>query len=103
MNINTFKILLFISLFAFNLNGEAQINWTNDGDSYFKLVDETHEVICVTTNFTNKCVAMSIDNTGGYEGMRDMYMEPAPGIELISEELFEARKDEVKLYITENL
>ena len=39
MNINTFKILLFISLFAFNLNGEAQINWTNDGDSYFKLED----------------------------------------------------------------
>ena len=78
-------------------------HYFKDRDSYFKLVDETNEVICVTTNFTNKCAAISIDNTGRYEGMRDMYMEPAPGIELISEEVFEARRDEVRQYIIENL
>ena len=78
-------------------------HYFKDRDSYYKLIDETHEVICVTTNFTNKCVAMSVDNSGGYEDMRDMYIAPAEGIELISEELFEAKRDEVKQYITENL
>jgi dipeptidyl-peptidase-4 len=33
----TFKILVFIYFFSFSFNGEAQVNWTNDGDSYFKL------------------------------------------------------------------
>ncbi|WP_372794333.1 S9 family peptidase [Lutibacter sp.] len=37
MNINTFKILVFVCLFSFHFNGEAQINWTNDGDSYYSL------------------------------------------------------------------
>ena len=34
-------------------------HYFKDRDSYFKLVDETHEVVCVTSNFTNKCVAIS--------------------------------------------
>ena len=36
-NLSSFKILLLICLFSFSLNIEAQVNWTNDGDSYFKL------------------------------------------------------------------
>jgi dipeptidyl-peptidase-4 len=46
MNINTFKILVFICLFSFNFSGEAQINWTNDGDSYFKL--EENQLVTYT-------------------------------------------------------
>ncbi|MEH6514659.1 MAG: DPP IV N-terminal domain-containing protein, partial [Maribacter arcticus] len=34
---NIFKILAFICFLFFNFNGEAQVNWTNDGDSYYKL------------------------------------------------------------------
>jgi dipeptidyl-peptidase-4 len=34
---NTFKTLVFIYFFSFSFNGEAQLNWTNDGDSYYKL------------------------------------------------------------------
>jgi hypothetical protein len=79
-------------------------HYFKERDSYFKLVDETHEVICVTTNFTNKCIAISFDNDGGYENMRDTYIGgDVPGVELISEELFEAKRDEVKDYIIENL
>lgn len=37
INLNTFKILIFIYFFSFSFNVEAQVNWTNDGDSYFKL------------------------------------------------------------------
>ncbi len=37
INLNTFKIILFICVFSFNFSGKAQVNWTNDGDSYFKL------------------------------------------------------------------
>lgn len=36
-NKNIFKILIFIYLFSFNFNGESQVNWTTDGDSYYKL------------------------------------------------------------------
>ena len=54
--------------------------------------------------YTNKCIAMSFDNDGGYENMRDAYIGgDVAGVELISEELFEAKKDEVKDYIIENL
>jgi dipeptidyl-peptidase-4 len=44
--INTFKILAFIcfSLLSFNL--EAQINWTNDGDSYYVL--EKNQLVTYT-------------------------------------------------------
>ncbi|MEH6706282.1 MAG: S9 family peptidase [Galbibacter orientalis] len=34
---NIFKILAFICFLFFNFNGEAQVNWTNDGRSYYKL------------------------------------------------------------------
>jgi len=79
-------------------------HYFKDKHSYYKLVDETHEVFCVTTNFTNKCIAISVDNTGQYETMRDMYIVNTPtGIELISEELFEAKRDIVKDYIIEFL
>ncbi len=33
----TFKVLIFIYFFSYSFNGEAQVNWTNDGDSYYKL------------------------------------------------------------------
>ncbi|WP_299524856.1 S9 family peptidase [uncultured Lutibacter sp.] len=46
MNINTFRILLFFCFLFFNFNVEAQINWTNDGDSYFKL--EKNQLVTYT-------------------------------------------------------
>ena len=74
-----------------------------DIDSYFKFSDETYEIICVTTNFTNKCVAISSDTNGGYQAMKSSYIEEPTGIISISEELFEAKRDEVRQYIIENL
>ena len=37
LSLNSFKLLAFVCFFSLNFNLEAQINWTNDGDSYFKL------------------------------------------------------------------
>ena len=45
-NLNTFKILTFICFFSFNFIGAAQVNWTNDGDSYFKL--EENQLVTYT-------------------------------------------------------
>ena len=45
-NTNTIKILVFIYLFSFNFNGESQINWTTDGDSYYKL--ENNQLLTYT-------------------------------------------------------
>ena len=73
-----------------------------DRDSYFKLVDETHEIICVTSNFTNKCIAISFIDDGGYDNLKTAYNDDG-GADVISEELFEAKRDEVKDYIIENL
>ena len=56
MTINTFKILLFVCLFSISFNGEAQVNWTNDGDSYFKL--ENNQL--VTYTLPNKDVKIVI-------------------------------------------
>ena len=72
-----------------------------DRDSYFKLVDETHEIVCVTSNFTNKCIAISFVEDSGYENMKSAYTDGAG--EIISEELFNTKRDEVKDYINENL
>ncbi|MFT6937693.1 MAG: dipeptidyl-peptidase-4, partial [Saprospiraceae bacterium] len=46
MNLNTFKVLVFICLFSFSFNAEAQLNWTNDGDSYYKL--EKNQLVTYT-------------------------------------------------------
>jgi dipeptidyl-peptidase-4 len=46
MNLNIFKTLLFVCLFSFNFHGEAQIKWTDDGDSYFKL--EKNQLVTYT-------------------------------------------------------
>lgn len=46
MNLKTFKLFVFICLLSFNFNGEAQVNWANDGDSYFKL--ENHQIVSYT-------------------------------------------------------
>jgi len=46
INISTFKFLVFFCVLFFNFNGEAQINWTNDGDSYFKL--EKNQLVTYT-------------------------------------------------------
>jgi len=37
INLYTLKSFLFICFISFSIYGEAQVNWTNDGDSYFKL------------------------------------------------------------------
>lgn len=37
INSNISKVLVFTCLFLFNFNIEAQVNWTSDGDSYYKL------------------------------------------------------------------
>ena len=36
-NTDSIKIFVVICFFSFNFNGEAQVHWTNDGDSYYKL------------------------------------------------------------------
>ena len=46
MNLNTFKTLLFICILSFSFNVEAQVNWTNDGDSYFKI--EENQLVTYT-------------------------------------------------------
>jgi dipeptidyl-peptidase-4 len=46
INLATFRILLFICFFSFSINGIAQVNWTNDGDSYFKL--EENQLVTYT-------------------------------------------------------
>ena len=37
INLYNLKSFLFICFISFSIYGEAQVNWTNDGDSYFKL------------------------------------------------------------------
>ena len=37
INLSIFKILVFIYFFSFNFNGQAQIDWTKDGNSFFEL------------------------------------------------------------------
>ncbi|MEQ9300107.1 MAG: DPP IV N-terminal domain-containing protein [Cyclobacteriaceae bacterium] len=39
IHINAFKLLVFTCFFIVQFNGTAQVNWTNDGDGYFKLED----------------------------------------------------------------
>ena len=51
--------------------------------------------------FTNKCIAMSFIDDGGYDNLKTAYNDG--GADVISEELFEAKRDEVKDYIIENL
>ena len=43
---NTLKVLLCICIFSLNFTAEAQINWTNDGDSYFEL--EENQLVTYT-------------------------------------------------------
>ena len=76
-------------------------HYFKENDSYFKFVDETHEVVCVTTNFTNKCIAISFIDGVGYENIKSVYTDDAG--DTISEELFETKRNEVKDYINENI
>lgn len=46
LNSNTFKFLLLLSFFLLNFSLTAQVNWTNDGASYFKL--KKNELISYT-------------------------------------------------------
>jgi dipeptidyl-peptidase-4 len=46
LNLNNFKVLLFISFFSFIFTVEAQVKWTNDGNSYYKL--EKNRVVTYT-------------------------------------------------------
>ena len=45
-NTNTSKILLFICFFSFSFNVESQVNWTINGDSYYKL--ENNQLLTYT-------------------------------------------------------
>ena len=45
-NLYQLKSFLFICFISFSIYGEAQVNWTNDGDSYFKL--EKNQLITYT-------------------------------------------------------
>jgi len=46
---------------------------------------------------------MSVDNTGGYESMKNLWLSQPEGIEIITEEVYEAKRAEVRDYIIENL
>jgi dipeptidyl-peptidase-4 len=43
---NTLRVLLCICIISLNFTAEAQINWTNDGDSYFEL--EENQLVTYT-------------------------------------------------------
>ena len=75
------------------------------GDTYFKLVDETREVISVTTNAYNQCAAMSIDNSGVPTNVSCVVNQIVSegGAFLITQSQYEEKRDEVKQYITNNL
>ncbi len=45
-SLNTFKTLLFICFISCTFTSVAQVNWTNDGDSYFKL--EENQLVTYT-------------------------------------------------------
>lgn len=50
LNLNNFKVLLFISFFSFIFTVEAQVKWTNDGNSYYKLEEKpTTEFFTIKT------------------------------------------------------
>lgn len=46
INLNSIKLLVLICFISFSFQLEAQINWTNDGDSYFKL--EKNQLVTYT-------------------------------------------------------
>lgn len=46
IQISAFRLLVFACLFTVQFNGAAQVNWTNDGDSYFKL--EENQLVTYT-------------------------------------------------------
>lgn len=46
INLNFIKLLVLICFISFSFQLEAQINWTNDGDSYFKL--EKNQLVTYT-------------------------------------------------------
>ena len=46
INLNSLKIIVYVCLLSFSFNLEAQVNWTNDGDSYFKLA--TNQLVTYT-------------------------------------------------------
>ena len=75
------------------------------GDTYFKLVDETREVISVTINADNKCTAMSIDNSGAPTNVSDEFNQIVSegNAQSITQSQYEEKRDEVKQYITDNL
>ena len=80
-------------------------NYYKMGDSYFKLVDETREVISVTINADNKCAAMSVDNSGNPNNISDEFNQIVSegNAESITQSQYEEKRDEVKQYITNNL
>lgn len=75
------------------------------GDTYFKLVDETREVISVTINADNKCTAMSVDNSGATHNISDEFNQIVSegDAESITQSQFEEKRNEVKQYIIDNL
>lgn len=75
------------------------------GDTYFKLVDETREVISVTTNADNKCTAMSVDNSGNPNNISDEFNQivEAGDAQSITQAQYEEKRNEVKQYIIDNL
>ncbi|MEJ6675558.1 MAG: hypothetical protein QNK88_08675, partial [Polaribacter sp.] len=45
-NKNTFEVIVWSWFFSFNLSLVSQVNWTNDGDSYYKL--ENNQLLTYT-------------------------------------------------------
>lgn len=45
-SLSIFKVFIFVYVFSFGFESEAQVNWTNDGDSYFKL--EENQLVTYT-------------------------------------------------------
>lgn len=78
-------------------------HYFKQGDTYFKSDSETNELVSVSTNWISKAAAISVDTTNGFDEMIEEWLTEPDGIEIITEEVFEAQRQTIKDYIIENL
>ena len=88
-NLKTFKILVFICFISFNFNIEAQENWTNDGDSYFKLE-------------ANQLLTYTLPNHDAKTVISKAQLTPAGELEPLEVEHFSFSADQQKILLFTN-
>ncbi|RMA64798.1 S9 family peptidase [Ulvibacter antarcticus] len=88
-NKNVFKTLVFICFFSLNFNLNAQINWANDGDSYYSL-DK------------NELVAYTLPNNEAKTILSKVQLTPAGRTEPIKVAHFTFSSDQQKVLLFTN-